>query len=59
MAGFEQETALRDAGVSFRALEVAHDPRRGMVAELELDDGAARETAGEVLGRFTLPFTIR
>jgi fatty-acyl-CoA synthase len=53
------ETALREAGVSFAALEVADRPGRGMVAELQLDGGASSEAARQVLGRFTLPFTIR
>jgi len=30
-----------------------------MAAVVELDGSASREAAREVLGRFTLPFTIR
>lgn len=53
------ESALREAGVSFLALEIAHDASRGMVAQLQLDDPASGEAARQVLGRFALPFTIR
>jgi fatty-acyl-CoA synthase len=53
------ETALREAGVSFRALDTVQDPSRGLVALLELDGAASTEAARQVLGRFTLPVTIR
>ncbi len=53
------ETALRDSGVAFRTLDVTQDPSRGMAVVVELDGSASREAAREVLGRFTLPFTIR
>ncbi len=53
------ETALRDSGVPFRTLDVTQDPSRGMAAVVELDGSASCEAAREVLGRFTLPFTIR
>jgi fatty-acyl-CoA synthase len=51
-------TALREAGVAFRALDITHDASRGLVARLQLDDGASREAARQILGRFALPFTI-
>ena len=53
------ETALRDSGVPFRTLEVTQDPSRGMAALIELDGSASREAAREILGRFTVPFTIQ
>jgi fatty-acyl-CoA synthase len=53
------ETALRDAGVSFRRLDITHDRSRGMVAVLELERGASSGPARDVLGRFALPFEIR
>ena len=53
------ETALREAGVSFRTLDITHDRSRGMVAVLELEGAASSGRAHEVLGRFALPFTIR
>ena len=53
------QTALRDAGVAFRTLEVTQDASRGMAALVELECGASPDTARQVLGRFTLPFAIR
>jgi fatty-acyl-CoA synthase len=53
------ETALREAGVSFRTLDITHDRSRGMVAVLELEGAASSGPAQEILGRFALPFTIR
>lgn len=52
------ERALREAGVSYRTLEITQDGSRGMVAILETDE-AWREAARQVLGRFALPFTVR
>jgi fatty-acyl-CoA synthase len=53
------ETALREAGVSFRRLDITHDRSRGMVAVRELEWAASSGPAREILGRFALPFTIR
>ena len=53
------ETALREAGVSFRTLDITHDRSRGMVAVLELEGGVSPVPAREVLGRFALPFKMR
>jgi fatty-acyl-CoA synthase len=51
------ESALRDARISFRSVEVEDDPARGVVVHAAVsraDETAAREQ----LGRFALPFTI-
>ena len=53
------EIALREAGVSFRMLDITHHRSRGMVVVLELEGAASSARAHEVLGRFALPFTIR
>jgi fatty-acyl-CoA synthase len=53
------ESALRDAAVPFRTVEVAHDATRGMTAHVELEEPGDRERARGVLGRLALPFTIR
>jgi len=53
------QAALRDAGVAFRSLEVTQDASRGMVALVELERTASADAAQQVLGRFTVPFTIR
>jgi fatty-acyl-CoA synthase len=52
------ECALREAGVSFRALDVTDGASRGMTARLQLDPGESDAAARHVLGRFALPFTI-
>ncbi len=50
------EAALREAHVALRAIDVVDEPARGMTARVRVegDDAVARQ----VLGRFTLPFTI-
>jgi fatty-acyl-CoA synthase len=58
-AGDALETALREAGVPFRALEIVDDRYRGMSVQLELDTTISSDGAREVLGQFTLPFTMR
>jgi acyl-CoA synthetase (AMP-forming)/AMP-acid ligase II len=53
------ETALREAGVAFSALEMTADPARGTTVHVELNAAASSDAARQVLGRFPLPFTIR
>lgn len=50
--------ALKDAGISFEALEVVEDKSRGLVASVKLDACASIATAREVLGRFPFPFSV-
>jgi hypothetical protein len=52
------ETALQDAGVPFRALEILDDASRDTAPHLQLDAAASRDDARHVLGGFALPFTI-
>jgi fatty-acyl-CoA synthase len=53
------ETALREGGVSFRAVELSHDPSRGLVATVTLAADGSPDAARGVLGRFAIPFTLR
>jgi fatty-acyl-CoA synthase len=52
------EAALREARVAFRAIDIVDDPARGMAARVRVDGEEADVAARQVLGRFTLPFTI-
>jgi len=52
------ETALSQAGVAFRAVEVGDDAVRGIVAHVHLDGGAPDGEARRVLGGFAVPFTL-
>jgi fatty-acyl-CoA synthase len=52
------DAALREADVAFHAVDVVDEPSRGMIVRVRVDGDAAAATAREVLGRFTLPFTI-
>ena len=54
------DAALAEAGCSARVAEVIEDPRRGLVAVLERTPDAGLDgRVGEVLGRFTTPWTWR
>ncbi|MBC7170899.1 MAG: AMP-binding protein, partial [Polyangiaceae bacterium] len=52
------ESALTQAGVAFRAVEVADDASRGMVAHVRIDGLAPAAEAQRVLGGFAVPFTL-
>jgi fatty-acyl-CoA synthase len=52
------EDALREAGVSFRSLDITDEPSRGMSAHLQLDAHGSEAAVRRVLGLFTVPFTI-
>lgn len=52
------ESALRDADVPFRAVMMVDDPARGFAARVELARQGFREQAAQVLGRFTIPFSV-
>ena len=52
------EAALRETSVPVAALEIVEDGSRGMIARVCVEDPKARERARDVLGRFTVPFTI-
>jgi fatty-acyl-CoA synthase len=51
------EAALREAGVAFYALEIADQGPHATAARVSIDESAAQRTR-EVLGRFTIPFTV-
>lgn len=52
------ETALRAAGVAYRALEIVDEPSYGLAARLDLERAASADAARHVLGQFTMPFAV-
>lgn len=52
------EVALREAQVAYREVLVADDKSRGLVVNVQLEDGTPESGARGVLGRFAFPFTL-
>ncbi|EIT70587.1 MULTISPECIES: acyl-CoA synthetase [Hydrocarboniphaga] len=52
------ESALRDAALAYRELELVEDKSKGLTLRLVLEPGASPDDARRVLGAFPFPFTI-